>query len=66
MSEKEFIDFLTAGFFSPRSIGIVEMIDAMLLAPVKIIIGGGPKQITSLEAILERLWTKAIAGKRRR
>ena len=53
------------GRSSPRSIGILEMIDKLLLTPVKITIGGEPKRVTTLEAILEQLWSKGIAGDRR-
>jgi hypothetical protein len=49
---------------SPRSDSIIEMIDALLLAPVKITLNGEPKQVPALEAILERLWMKGIAGDR--
>lgn len=53
------------GRSSPRSISIVEMIDRLLLALVEITISGEPKQVTALEAILERLWSKGIAGDHR-
>jgi Family of unknown function (DUF5681) len=53
------------GRSSPRSIGILEMIDKLLLAPVKIARTGEPKWVTTLEAILEQLWSKGIAGDRR-
>ena len=53
------------GRSSPRSIGILEMIDRLLLAPVKITRGGEPKWVTTLEAVLEQLWSKGIAGDRR-
>jgi hypothetical protein len=54
-----------AGRSSPRSIGLLEMIDRLLLAPVKITRSGEPKWVTTLEAILEQLWGKGIAGDRR-
>jgi hypothetical protein len=53
------------GRSSPRLIGTLEMIDNLLLTRVKITIGGEPKQVSALEAILEQLWSKGIAGDRR-
>jgi hypothetical protein len=41
------------------------MIDRLLLAPVKITRSGEPKWVTTLEAVLEQLWSKGIAGDRR-
>jgi len=41
------------------------MIDNLLLTPVKITRDGEPKWVTTLEAILEQLWSKGIAGDRR-
>ena len=53
------------GLSSPRSIGSLEMIDNLLLTPVKITRDGVSKRVTTLEAILEQLWSKGIAGDRR-
>ena len=50
------------GQSSPRPTGILEMIDNLLLTPVKITRDGEPKRVTTLEAILEQLWSKGIAG----
>jgi hypothetical protein len=41
------------------------MIDKLLLTPVKITRDGEPKWVTTLEAILEQLWSKGIANDRR-
>jgi hypothetical protein len=41
------------------------MIDKLLLAPVKITRSGEPKRVTTVEAILEQLWSKGIGGDRR-
>ena len=43
----------------------LEMIDELLLTSVKITRDGEPKRVTTLEAILEQLWSKWIAGDRR-
>ena len=53
------------GQSSPRSIGLLEMIDKLLLTSVKITRDGKSKRVTTLEAILEQLWSKGIAGNRR-
>src|ERR1700674_3988439 len=53
------------GRSSPRSIGLLEMIDKLLLTSVKITRDGEPKRVTTLEAILEQLWSKGIEGDRR-
>jgi Family of unknown function (DUF5681) len=53
------------GRSSPRSIGLLEMIDKLLLTSVKITRDGESKRVTTLEAILEQLWSKGIAGDRR-
>src|SRR5260370_40989461 len=53
------------GRSSPRPTGLLEMIDKLLLTAVKITRDGVSKRVTTLEAILEQLWTKGIAGKRR-
>ena len=50
---------------SPRSIGLLEMIDKLLLTSVKITRDGKPKRVTTLEAILEQLWSKGIENNRR-
>jgi hypothetical protein len=41
------------------------MIDKLLLTSVKITRDGVSKRVTTLEAILEQLWSKGIAGDRR-
>jgi hypothetical protein len=53
------------GRSSPRPTGLLEMIDKLLLTPVKITRDGEPKRVTTLEAILEQLWSKGIANDRR-
>ena len=53
------------GKSSPRPTGLLDMIDNLLLTPVKITRDGKPKWVTTLEAILEQLWSKGIAGNRR-
>jgi hypothetical protein len=53
------------GKSSPRPTGLLEMIDNLLLTPVKITRDGKPKWVTTLEAILEQLWSRGIAGNRR-
>ena len=53
------------GRSSPRRIGLLEMIDKLLLTSVKITRDGKPKWVTTLEAILEQLWSKGIANDRR-
>jgi hypothetical protein len=53
------------GQSSPHSVGLLEMIDALLLTSVKITRDGVSKRVTTLEAILEQLWSKGIAGNRR-
>jgi hypothetical protein len=52
------------GRSSPRPT-LLEMIDKLLLTPVKITRDGEPKWVTTLEAILEQLWSKGIANDRR-
>jgi hypothetical protein len=49
----------------PRSTGLLEMIDNLLSTSVKITRDGVSKRVTTLEAILEQLWSKGIAGDRR-
>jgi hypothetical protein len=53
------------GQSSARPIGLLEMIDKLLLTSVKITRDGEPKWVTTLEAILEQLWSKGIANDRR-
>src|SRR5882672_2139031 len=53
------------GRSSPRLTGLLEMIDNLLLTSVKIARDGKRKWVTTLEAILEQLWSKGIAGNRR-
>jgi hypothetical protein len=53
------------GRSSRRSIGLLEMIDKLLLTSVEITREGESKRVTTLEAILEQLWSKGIAGDRR-
>src|SRR3984893_15185283 len=53
------------GRSSARPIGLLEMIDNLLLTSVKITRDGEPKWVTTLEAILEQLWSRGIAGDRR-
>ena len=53
------------GRSSPRPTSLLEMIDKLLLTPVKITRDGVSKRVTTLEAILEQLWSKGIAGDRR-
>jgi Family of unknown function (DUF5681) len=53
------------GRSSPRPTGLLEMIDKLLLTPVKITRDGEPKWVTTLEAILEQLWSKGFANDHR-
>jgi Family of unknown function (DUF5681) len=53
------------GRSSRRPTGLLEMIDKLLLTHVKITRDGVSKRVTTLEAILEQLWSKGIAGDRR-
>ena len=53
------------GRSSPRPTGLLEIIDKLLLTHVKITIDGVSKRVTTLEAILEQLWSKGFAGDRR-
>jgi hypothetical protein len=53
------------GRSSARPTGLLEMIDNLLLTSVKITRDGKPKWVTTLEAILEQLWSRGIAGNRR-
>jgi hypothetical protein len=53
------------GRSSARPTGLLEMIDELLLTSVKITRDGESKRVTTLEAILEQLWSKGIAGDRR-
>ena len=53
------------GRSSPRPTSLLEMIDKLLLTPVKITRDGESKRVTTLEAILEQLWSKGIANDRR-
>src|ERR1700737_4751889 len=53
------------GRSSARPIGLLEMIDNLLLTSVKITRDGEPKWVTTLEAILEQLWSRGIANDRR-
>jgi hypothetical protein len=52
------------GRSSPRPTGLLEIIDK-LLTHVKITIDGVSKRVSTLEAILQQLWSKGIAGNRR-
>jgi hypothetical protein len=53
------------GQSSPRPTGLLEIIDKLLLTHVKITTVGVSKRVTTLEAILERLWKKGIENDRR-
>ena len=53
------------GRSSPRPTGLLEIIDKLLLTHVKITIDGVSKRVSTLEAILQQLWSKGIAGDRR-
>jgi uncharacterized protein DUF5681 len=53
------------GRSSRRPTGLLEMIDKLLLASVKITRDGVSTRVTTLEAILERLWSKGIENDRR-
>ena len=53
------------GQSSPHSVGLLEMIDALLLTSVKITRDGESTRVAVLKVILEQLWNKAIAGDRR-
>ena len=41
---------------SPRSIGLLEMIDKLLLTPVKVTVNGESKRVSVLKVILEQPW----------
>jgi Family of unknown function (DUF5681) len=53
------------GRSSPRPTGLLEMIDKLLLTSVKITRDGVSKRVSTLEAILEQLWSKGIENNRR-
>jgi hypothetical protein len=53
------------GRSAPRPTGLLEIIDKLLSTHVKITIGGVSKRVTTLEAILERLWNKGMENDRR-
>jgi hypothetical protein len=53
------------GRSSRRPTGLLETIDKLLLTPVRVTRDGEPKRVTTLEAILEQLWSKGIANNRR-
>jgi len=53
------------GQSSPRPTGLLEMIDKLLLASVKITRDGVSKRVTTLEAILAQLLRKGLKGDRR-
>jgi hypothetical protein len=53
------------GRSSPRPTGLLEMIDKLLLTSVKITRDGVSKRVSTLEAILEQLWSKGIGNNRR-
>src|SRR5258707_15377079 len=53
------------GRSSPRSIGVAETIDKLLLTLVKVTVNGDSKRVAVLKVILEQLWNKGIAGDRR-
>jgi hypothetical protein len=53
------------GRSSRRPTGLLEMIDKLLLTHVKITRDGVSKRVTTLEAILERLWSTGIENDRR-
>jgi hypothetical protein len=40
----------------------VELIDKLLLNPIEITVGGKSRRVTTLEAILYRLWQMEVAG----
>jgi Family of unknown function (DUF5681) len=53
------------GRSSARPTGLLEIIDKLLLTHVKITIDGVSKRVTTLEAILQQLWSKGINKDRR-
>ena len=53
------------GQSSPHSVGLLEMIDALLLTSVKITRDGESTRVAVLKVILEQLWNKAITGDHR-
>jgi hypothetical protein len=55
----------SGGRSSPRPTGLLEIIDKLLLTHVKITIDGVSKRVTTLEAILQQLWSKGINNDRR-
>jgi hypothetical protein len=53
-----------SGRSSPRSIGVAEIIDKLLLTRVTVTANDVSKRITILDIILEQLWNKGISGDR--
>jgi hypothetical protein len=53
------------GRSSPRSIGVAETIDKLLLTLVKVTVNGDSQRVAVLKVILEQLWNKGIAGDHR-
>jgi hypothetical protein len=51
--------------YPKRKDGTVELITKHLLKPVEITVGETSRKVTTLEAILHRLWLKEIAGEPR-
>jgi hypothetical protein len=51
--------------YSKHRQGTVELIDRLLLQPIKFIEGGETRQVSTLEAILLQLWRKELLGDQR-
>jgi hypothetical protein len=48
--------------YPKRVVSTVELIDKLLLKPVEIMVGEKSRKVTTLEAILFRLWQKEVLG----
>jgi hypothetical protein len=49
----------------PVSVATVEIIDRLFSEPVEIVENGAPRKVSTLEAILMRLWAAEISGSKR-
>jgi hypothetical protein len=49
----------------PASVATVEIIDRLFSEPVEIVENGVPRKVSTLEAILMRLWAAEISGSKR-
>ncbi len=49
----------------PASVATMEIIDRLLAEPVEIVESGVPRKVSTLEAILMRLWAAEMSGSKR-